>query len=74
MGEEALNDLDTIRRALMRESPRQPVSVSVSVRRALAFYASHLNRIGEEKLAAEFKRAIAGTYAERNAAEVCGVK
>lgn len=64
MGKEALDDLDTIRRTLMVENPRKPVSISVSVRRAIAFYSIYLKRIGEEKLAAEFKRAVEGTYAE----------
>lgn len=64
MGEEVLNDLDLIRRTMMAENPRHPVSISASVRRAIKFYADHLKRIGEAKLAAEFKRIVEGTYAE----------
>ena len=64
LGEEVLTDLDLIRRTMMTENPRHPVSISASVRRAIQFYATHLKRIGEEKLAAEFKRIVAGTYAE----------
>ena len=63
LGLESLNHLDTIRRGLMKETPRKPISMAASVRRALAHYAAYLNRIGAEKLSREVERANKPTYA-----------
>lgn len=63
LGIDSLDHLDTIRRALMSESPRKPISMAASVRRALAHYAVYLNRIGAEKLSREVERAAHPTYA-----------
>lgn len=63
LGLDSLDDLNTIRLALMSENPRQPISMAASVRRAIASYATLLRQAGEARLKREIEQATKPTYA-----------